>query len=714
MLESSSGTVWFRAAVESDMDCGRDLSLRRFAANPVSPNGSSSTPTVFRGSRCFLYKKDADIGAEARTLAELVLRGPLDVTLTTRDDSVALPSIGRCAEHAALRCTVAGVLLDVTRPTANKGVIIERLARYLKIPMEAIATIGDQRRVGGRRRHYRETIMTIGTGRPPAGRLPNKPAWKARKKHHRNVRAVHLRELFARDPGRGERLTVEAAGVYLDYSKNRITDETVPLLVALAEDCGLRARIDAMFRGEKINVSEKRAVLHVALRAPRGASILVDGKNVVPEVHAVLDRMADFANRVRSGAWKGHTGQPIRNIVNIGIGGSDLGPVMAYEALKALQRPQPHLPVRLEHRWHGLRRSGPRSRPGGDALHRVVQDLHDAGNDDQRPHRARVVAGGRPRRRRGVGREALRRGLDQCRGSGEVRHRHRQHVRVLGLGRRALLHGLGDRPLDDAGDRPGSLPRDARRLPRDGRTLPHRAPFAQNLPVLMGLLGIWNTNFFGAQTVAVLPYEQYLKRFPRLPPAVDDGEQRQARDARRRRGLVRDRADLLGRAGHQRPALLLSADPPGDAAHPLRLHRVRRDAQPARPAPRRCSSPTCSRRARRWPSARRPRKCEAKARRTGWSPIGRFGGNRPSNTILLPRLTPAALGKLVALYEHIVFTQGVIWNVDSFDQWGVELGKVLAQRIIPELGGSAEPPLNHDSSTNALIRRYRKARVAAS
>ena len=291
------------------------------------------------------------------------------------------------------------------------------------------------------------TVTSVGTGR-----LAQQPAWKALEEHHRNIGDVHLRELFASDPKRGERLTAEAAGVYLDYSKNRITEETVPLLVRLAEACGLRGRIDAMFQGEKINVSEKRAVLHVALRAPRGTSMLVDGENVVPGVHAVLDRMADFANRVRGGAWTGQTGKRIRNIVNIGIGGSDLGPVMAYEALK-------HYSDRsLTFRFV--------SNIDGTDFVEAVRDLDPAETlfivssktfttietMTNARSRARVVAGG-CRRRPDFGREALRRGLDQCWGGREVRHRYRQHVRVLGLGRRALLHGVRHRPLNDAGDR---------------------------------------------------------------------------------------------------------------------------------------------------------------------------------------------------------------------------------------------------------------------
>ena len=375
--------------------------------------------------------------------------------------------------------------------------------------------------------------MTIGTvNAAGAGRLTEQPAWKALEEHHRNIRAVHLRELFARDPGRGERLTVEAAGVYLDYSKNRITDETVPLLVRLAEDCGLRARIDAMFRGEKINVSEKRAVLHVALRAPRDASILVDGENVVPDVHAVLDRMADFANRVRGGAWNGHTGKRIRNVVNIGIGGSDLGPVMAYEALRHYS--DRSLTFRFVSNIDGTDFvEAVRDLDPAETLFIVSSKTFTTLETMTNARTAREWSLARAGGDEAVGREALRRGLDQCRGSGEVRHRHRQHVRVLGLGRRALLHGVRDRPLDDAGDRPGSLPGHARRLPRDGRTLPHRALRAEPAGAhgAAGHLEHQLLRRADGRGAAVRAVPQALSR---LPPAVDDGEQRQARDARRR------------------------------------------------------------------------------------------------------------------------------------------------------------------------------------
>ena len=338
-----------------------------------------------------------------------------------------------------------------------------------------------------------------------------------------------------------------------------------------------------MFRGEKINVTEGRAVLHVALRAPRGESIVVDGEDVVPKVHAVLDKMADFADRVRAGDWKGHTGKRIRNVVNIGIGGSDLGPVMAYEALRHYSDRGLTLPVRLQRRRDRLRRGDPRPRPGRDAVHRRVEDLHDARDDDQRPDRPRLVPG-EPRRRGGGG-QALRRRLDERPGGGEVRHRHREHVRVLGLGRRPLLDGLGDRPLHDDRDRPRELPRHARRLPRDGRAFPHRplrpqpaGPDGPAGPLVLRLL-----RGRDGRRPALRPVPQAL---PRLPPAVDDGEQRQARHARRREGRLSDRPDLLGRAGDQRPALLLSAHPPGDPADPLRPDRLLPVAQPPGQPPR--------------------------------------------------------------------------------------------------------------------------------
>ncbi len=305
--------------------------------------------------------------------------------------------------------------------------------------------------------------------------LTQRPAWEALERHFAAIEGAHLRELFAADPQRGERLVADGAGLHLDFSKNRITDETVMLLGRAGRaSAGCEERREAMFAGEHINVSEDRAVLHVALRMPRERSLIVDGVDVVKQVHEVLDRMAAFAERVRSGEWKGHTGKPIRNVVNIGIGGSDLGPVMAYEALRHYSRRE--MTFRFVSNVDGtdFAESTRDLDPEETLFVDLLEDLHHAGDDDQRAHGPRVVAG-RPRRRRGRGRQALRRRLDQRRGGLEVRHRHRQHVRLLGVGRRPLLDGLGDRPLDDAGDRPGPLRRDAGRLPRDGRALPRGA-----------------------------------------------------------------------------------------------------------------------------------------------------------------------------------------------------------------------------------------------
>jgi len=544
--------------------------------------------------------------------------------------------------------------------------------------------------------------MTTGTGR-----VTEQPAWKALADHHRIIHAGHLRELFARDPGRGERMAVEAVGIYLDYSKNRIADETLPLLVRLAEESGLRARIDAMFRGEKINVSEKRAVLHVALRAPRGASILVDGQNVVPEVHAVLDRMADFANRVRSGAWKGHTGKPIRNIVNIGIGGSDLGPVMAYEALR-------HYSERsLTFRFV--------SNIDGTDFAEAVHDLDPAVTlfivssktfttletmTNARTAREWSLAGVR-----GDETSVAKHFVAVSTNAAEVATFGIDTANMFGFwdwvgGRYSMDSAIGLSTMLAIGpDHFRAMLAGFHEMDEHFRT----APFAKNLPVLMGLLGIWNTNFLGAQTVAVLPYEQYLKRFPAYLQQLTmesngkrvtlDGDEVSYDTGPIYWGepgtngqhsfyqLIHQGTQLipcdfiafgetLNPLGQHHDVLLANMFAQGEAlAFGKTPEEVRREGSPDWLVPHRT-----------------------------------FPGNRPSNSILLPRLTPAALGRLVALYEHSVFTQGVIWNLDSFDQWGVELGKVLAQRIIPELVGRAAPPLNHDSSTNALIRRYRRAK----
>jgi glucose-6-phosphate isomerase len=540
------------------------------------------------------------------------------------------------------------------------------------------------------------------------GPLTARPAWKALEAHHRAIGAAHLRDLFARDPTRGERLAREAVGIYFDYSKHRITDETLTLLVGLAEDCGLRDRTAAMFSGETINVSETRPVLHVALRAPRGASILVDGKNVVPEVHAVLDRMADFSARVRGGAWKGHTGQPIRNVVNIGIGGSDLGPVMAYEALR-------HYSERsLTFRFV--------SNIDGTDFAEAVHDLDPAATlfivssktfttletlTNARTARAWSVAG-----LGGDDASVVKHFVAVSTNAAEVTKFGIDTANMFGFwdwvgGRYSMESAIGLSTMLAIGpDHFRAMLAGSHEMDEHFRT----APFAQNLPALMGLLGIWNLNFLGAHTIAVLPYEQYLKRFPAYLQQLTmesngkhvtlEGDQVSYETAPIYWGepgtngqhsfyqLIHQGTRLipcdfiafgetLNPLGQHHDILLANVFAQGEAlAFGKTAEEVRAEGSPDWLVPHRT-----------------------------------FQGNRPSSTLLLPRLTPAALGALVALYEHCVFTQGVIWNIDSFDQWGVELGKVLAQRIIPELGGAVEPSLKHDSSTNALIRRYRNIRA---
>ena len=450
--------------------------------------------------------------------------------------------------------------------------------------------------------------------------LRTRPAWAALKKHYQTIRRVHLRQLFDKDRERGEKMAVEAAGIYFDYSKNRITDETLKLLLQLAEEAGLRERIDAMFRGDKINVSEKRSVLHVALRAPRGASILHDGQNVVPEVHAVLDKMAAFADRVRGGAWTGHTGKRIRNVINIGIGGSDLGPVMAYEALK-------HYSERtMTFRFV--------SNVDGTDFAEAVQDLDPAETlfivssktfttleTMTNAHTARdwLLAG-----LKGEAAATAKHFVAVSTNAEEVAKFGIDTANMFGFwdwvgGRYSMDSAIGLSTMLAVGpDNFRAMLDGFHEMDEHFRT----APFERNLPVLMGLLSIWYNDFFGAQTVAVLPYEQYLKRFPRLSPAAHHGEQRQARDLGRRRRGLRHRSDLLGRARDQRPAFLLSADPSGNAADTLRLHRLRPDPEPARPRITTCCWPTSSPRPRRWPSARPSGRSRRKARPTGWCRIG--------------------------------------------------------------------------------------------
>ncbi len=537
--------------------------------------------------------------------------------------------------------------------------------------------------------------------------LTMRPAWEGLERHARAMRDVHLRTLFADDPARGERLTAEGAGLFLDYSKNRVTDESLALLVQLARESGLRERIDAMFGGEKINITENRAVLHVALRAPRSASIVVDGKNVVPDVHAVLDRMADFAGRVRGGEWKGHTGKRIRNVINIGIGGSDLGPVMAYEAL----------------RHYSDRSMTFRFVSNVDAV-----DLVEATSDLDPAETLFVVSSktfttletmtnaqsAREWSLRGLGG-----GVDAVARHFVAVSTNAEKVSEFGIdtanmfgfwdwvgGRYSMDSAIGLSTMIAIGpDHFRELLGGFHRMDEHFRT----APFERNLPVLIGLLTVWYTNFFGAQTVAVLPYENYLKRFPAYLQqlTMESNGKRVTLDGE---PVTYDTSPVYwGEPGtngqhsfyqliHQGTRLIpcdfiafARALTPLGRHHDILLANAFAQAEALA-------------------FGRTAEEVKAEGTAPALVPHRVFEGNRPSNTILADRLTPATLGALVALYEHSVLTQGAIWNVNPFDQWGVELGKALAQAIIPELESAAEPALAHDSSTNCLIRRCRTMR----
>jgi glucose-6-phosphate isomerase len=534
-------------------------------------------------------------------------------------------------------------------------------------------------------------------------------AWNSLKDHQEKIGGLHLRQLFAEDAKRGERLTAEGAGVYLDYSKNRVTDETLQLLLQLAGQSGLRERIDAMFGGEKINVSEGRAVLHVALRAPRDAAIYVDGRNVVPEVHAVLDKMAGFADRVRGGDWKGHTGKRIRNVINVGIGGSDLGPVMAYEALK-------HYSERgMTFRFV--------SNVDGTDFAEAVHDL-DA-EETLFIISSKTFTTLETMTNAHTARAWLLDGLH-----GELRAIAKHFVAVSTNADEVAKFGIDTDDMFGFWDWVGgrysmdsaiglstmiAIGPDNFRAMLDGfhqmdehfRT----APFERNLPVLMGLLSVWYNDFFKSQTVAVLPYEQYLKRFPAYLQqlTMESNGKHVTLDGTR---VEHDTGPIYwGEPGtngqhsfyqliHQ-GTRLIPCDFIGFAhtLNPLGQHHDILLANVFAQTEALAFGKTAE---------------EVKAEGTpDWLvPHRVFEGNRPSNVLLLDRLTPAALGKLVALYEHSVFTQGVIWRIDSFDQWGVELGKALAQRIVPQLESATEPKLEHDSSTNSLIRRYRRLKEA--
>ena len=536
-------------------------------------------------------------------------------------------------------------------------------------------------------------------------------SWTALEAHYKDVSKLHLRELFGSDPKRGERMTAEAVGLYLDYSKNRITGDTLKLLLRVAESAGLQSRIDAMFRGEKINRTENRAVLHTALRAPRGTSIVVDGENVVPKIHAVLDKMADFSDRVRSGKWKGHTGKRIRNVVNIGIGGSDLGPVMAYEALRAYTDramtfrfvsnidstdfaeavldldPAETLFIVSSKTFTTLEtmtnahtaRSWSLAGLGGDessvAKHFVAvstnaSEVSKFGIDTANMFEFWDWVGGRYSMDSAIGLSTM--------------------IAIGPDNFRAMLDGF-------------------HQMDEHFRT----TPFDRNLPVLMGLLAVWYSNFFGAQTVAVLPYEQYLKRFPAYLQQLtmeSNGKH-----------VTLDGTEVTNETGP-----IYWGEPGTNGQHSFYqlIHQGTRlipcdfiaFAKSLNPLGRHHDMLMANVLAQTEALAfgKTPEQVKAEGTPDWLVPHRVFEGNRPSNTILADRLTPETLGKLVALYEHSVFTQGVIWNIDSFDQWGVELGKVLAKRIIPELESAEEPRLDHDTSTNNLIRRYRETKEAAS
>ena len=536
-------------------------------------------------------------------------------------------------------------------------------------------------------------------------RLTKRKAWSALKAHYKKIGERHLRDLFDDDPERSEKFTVEAVGISFDYSKNRITEKTVSLLLELAEESGLRERIDAMFRGDKINITENRAVLHVALRAPKGATIVVDGKNVVPEVHAVLDKMSNFSNRVRSGAWTGHTGKRIRNVINVGIGGSDLGPVMAYEALK-------HYSERsMTFRFV--------SNVDGTDLAEAVVDLDPAETlfvvssktfttleTMTNAHSAREWA------LKGLGgdeKAVAKHFVAVSTNATEVAKFGIDTENMFGFwdwvgGRYSMDSAIGLSTMLAIG------PENFRAMLRGFHEMDEHfrtAPSERNLPVLLGLLGVWYTDFFGAETVAVLPYEQYLKRFPAYLQQLTMESNGKHVTLEGKHVYYTTGPIYWGEPGtngqhsfyqliHQGTRLIpcdfiaftKTLNPLG-RHHDILLANVFAQSEALA-------------------FGKTVKQVKAEGTQDWLVPHRVFEGNRPSNTLLLELLTPEALGKLVALYEHSVFTQGTIWQIDSFDQWGVELGKVLAQRIIPELEGKAEPLLKHDSSTNASIERYRK------
>jgi len=540
--------------------------------------------------------------------------------------------------------------------------------------------------------------------------LRKRPAWAALEQHYQTMKDVHLRQLFAEDRKRGDRLAVEASGIYLDYSKNRITDETLTLLLRLAEESGLRDHIEAMFRGDSINVSEKRAVLHVALRAPRGASIIHDGRNVVPEVHAVLDKMTDFADRLRSGVWKGHTGKRIRNVVNIGIGGSDLGPVMAYEALKHYS--ERAMTFRFVSNVDGTDfAEAVRDLDPAETLFIICSKTFTTLETMTNAHTARdwLLAG-----LKGEAAAIASHFVAVSTNAAEVAKFGIDTANMFGFwdwvgGRYSMDSAIGLSTMLAIGpDGFGAMLKGFHEIDEHFRS----APFERNLPVLMGLLAIWYNNFFGAQTAAVLPYEQYLKRFPAYLQqlTMESNGKHVTGD-----GTIVDYDTgpiYWGEPGTNGQHSFYQLIHQGTRLIPCDFIAFARGLNPlGRHHDILLANVFAQTEALAFGKTAEQVKADGTP---DWLvPHRLFAGNRPSNTVLLEALTPAALGKLVALYEHSVFTQGAIWQIDSFDQWGVELGKALAQQIIPQLESATEPKLEHDSSTNALIRRYRELKGAA-
>jgi glucose-6-phosphate isomerase len=538
--------------------------------------------------------------------------------------------------------------------------------------------------------------------------LTKRKAWAALKANHKKIQTTHLRKLFADDPKRAERFTVDAVGIYLDYSKNLITEKTVKLLLDLARESKVEERRDAMFRGEKINITENRAVLHVALRAPKDASILVDGKNVVPEVHAVLDKMADFSNRIRSGVWKGHTGKRIRNVINIGIGGSDLGPVMAYEALKFYS--ERNMTFRFVSNVDATDfAEAVMGLDPAETLFIISSKTFTTLETMTNAHTAREWA------LKGLGgdeKAVAKHFVAVSTNAAEVSKFGIDTANMFGFwdwvgGRYSMDSAIGLSTMLAIGpDNFCAMLSGFHEMDEHFRT----APLERNLPVLLGLLALWYTDFFNAQTIAVLPYEQYLKRFPAYLQQLtmeSNGKHVTLEGTR----VNYDTGQIFwGEPGtngqhsfyqliHQGTRLIpCDFIAFGKSLNPLGRHHDMLVANVCAQSEALAFGKT-------------PAQVKAEGTPDWLVPHRVFEGNRPSNTILMERLTPEALGKLVALYEHAVFTQGAIWHIDSFDQWGVELGKVLAQRIIPELENKTEPPLKHDSSTNAVIRRYRKLKA---